>query len=99
VNQEIVEGAIAFFGYNCISRFSRQLSRRQHNLLRRKTMQLVYRGISYQSTSTDLAIVQQEMNGKYRGIPYRISEVKETMIQAILVMKYRGVEYIKILSR
>ena len=61
-------------------------------------MQLVYRGISYQSTSTDSAIVQREIHAKYRGNSYRIDKVNGMSIQAISVMKYRGVEYLNILK-
>lgn len=61
-------------------------------------MQLVYRGISYQSTSTPLAIKKQEFNGKYRGIPAQIRKIKDAMIKNIYVLKYRGVDYIKVLK-
>jgi Domain of unknown function (DUF4278) len=60
-------------------------------------MQLSYRGISYQSTSTPLATVQREINGKYRGISYQIREIKDAIVKDIYVLKYRGVDYIKVL--
>ena len=62
-------------------------------------MQLVYRGISYQSISTHLAAIKI-INGKYRGISYQIGKckVKNAAIKDIHALKYRGIDYIKILN-
>jgi hypothetical protein len=60
-------------------------------------MKLVYRGLSYQATSSHLESINPELNGKYRGIDYQIGEVKNTAIKNICVLRYRGVDYIKIL--
>ena len=63
-------------------------------------MQLVYRGIPYQTTATDSATPKQAIDGKYRGISYQMPKhkVKNVAIQGIHVLKYRGIEYIKILN-
>ena len=61
-------------------------------------MQMIYRGISYQSTSTDLATVKREINGKYRGVPYQLSKPKDKKSAGIFVLKYRGLEFIKVLN-
>lgn len=62
-------------------------------------MQLVYRGISYQSISTHLAAIKV-FNGKYRGISYQIGKckAKNVAVKDIYVLKYRGIDYFKILS-
>ncbi|MCU0532511.1 MAG: DUF4278 domain-containing protein [Hydrococcus sp. Prado102] len=60
-------------------------------------MQLSYRGISYQSTSTNLATVKPEINGKYRGIPYQ-RQIKDATVKDIKVLKYRGLDYIKVFN-
>ena len=49
-------------------------------------MQLIYRGIAYQSITADLPSVKQKTNIKYREIA------------DIRVLKYRGVDFIKILN-
>lgn len=49
-------------------------------------MQLIYRGIAYQSIAADLANAQQQTNIKYR----KIADIR--------VLKYRGVDFIKILN-
>ena len=63
-------------------------------------MQLVYRGISYQTISMHLAASKQVINGKYRGISAQIHKrkVKNVAIKGIYVLKYRGIDYIKILN-
>lgn len=63
-------------------------------------MQLVYRGISYQTTTTDSTTSKQAIDGKYRGISYQISKhkVENVAIKGIHVLKYRGIDYIKILN-
>lgn len=61
-------------------------------------MQLVYRGISYQLNSINLATIEQNTNVKYRGVTYQRSGVKNKKIADICVLKYRGVESIKTLS-
>ena len=61
-------------------------------------MQLIYRGVSYQSTSTESTTVKQGINGKYRGIPCQLQKVKDRTISGIFVLKYRGSEFIKVLN-
>ena len=63
-------------------------------------MQLVYRGISYQTLSMPVAVVQQVINGKHRGIPYQIRKRKiaNAAIKGVYVLKYRGTDYIKTLN-
>ena len=61
-------------------------------------MQLVYRGIFYQSISTHLAAIKV-FNGKYRGsAQIRNYKAKNAVIKDIYVLKYRGIDYIKILN-
>lgn len=62
-------------------------------------MQLVYRGISYQTTVTDSA-TSKVIDGKYRGISYQIRKhkVENVATKSIHVLKYRGIDYIKILN-
>ena len=63
-------------------------------------MQLVYRGISYQTPSIHIAADQQKINGKYRGIPYQnqIKRKKSAAISSVYALKYRGIDYIKTLN-
>lgn len=61
-------------------------------------MQLVYRGISYQSTSTELASFKQEINGKYQEITCQLQKVKGRTLSGIFVLKYLGSEFIKVVK-
>lgn len=63
-------------------------------------MQLIYRGISYQTTATDSATSKQAIDGKYRGISYQIPthKIENIATKSIHVLKYRGIDYIKILN-
>ena len=55
-------------------------------------MQLVYRGISYQTNSTQSSTSKQEVNGQYRGISYQIRKINNAKIKNICVLKYRGAD-------
>ena len=61
-------------------------------------MQLTYRGISYQSNTTNLATIEQKIDVKYRGVTYQRSELKNKKIADDCVLKYRDIESIKILN-
>ena len=61
-------------------------------------MQFIYRGIAYQSITTDLASAKQQANLKYRGISYQLPKAKNKKIADIRVLKYRGIDFIKILT-
>ncbi|MGF1482225.1 MAG: DUF4278 domain-containing protein [Cyanophyceae cyanobacterium] len=59
-------------------------------------MQLIYRGISYQSNLTRSA-TDKTINGKYRGVSYQIGKTRNATLKNGFTLKYRGREYIKLL--
>ncbi|MEM7760826.1 MAG: DUF4278 domain-containing protein [Cyanobacteria bacterium P01_A01_bin.40] len=61
-------------------------------------MQLMYRGISYQSTSIDIANFEQKTNSKYGKTFSQQQKAKVRTITDISVLKYRSTEYIKIIN-
>ena len=58
----------------------------------------MYRGISYQSTSTDIANVEQKTNSKYGKAFSQQDKARARTITDIVVLKYRGIELIKIIN-
>lgn len=61
-------------------------------------MQLIYRGVSYQSITPELVDAKQQPNLKYRGISYQIPKAKNQNIADIHVLKYRGIDFVKVLN-
>lgn len=60
-------------------------------------MHLIYRGISYLSSSLELTEIKQS-NNKNRDILCQPQKAKLRAIASISVLKYRGIEYIKVLT-
>lgn len=58
-------------------------------------MQLTYRGIPYNTATTQVAEeAPRQTAGKYRGLDWRFCNVQHEMVQQPTVeMKYRGVAY------
>ncbi|MCP2731820.1 DUF4278 domain-containing protein [Limnofasciculus baicalensis] len=57
-------------------------------------MPLSYRGIPYQSTSSNIETTNSQIFGKYRGLyfTYRLRELV-ALPHSIFILKYRGIPY------
>lgn len=58
-------------------------------------MKLTYRGVSYQSSATNLEMMESEIGGKYRGVDFKFRQKKAILIpHSSLRLKYRGVTHL-----
>ncbi|MDY6936598.1 MAG: DUF4278 domain-containing protein [Cyanobacteriota bacterium] len=59
-------------------------------------MNLCYRGVRYQKSSTPAPATAPEVMGKYRGVPCKVHQDSQPLMQRLkahLKLKYRGANY------